>query len=316
MSWCLRHSPDAVAVAATRVEKVTGIPMAHVEKDFWVTEALRGVAHHSEITGVSVVFKGGTSLSKAFGLIRRFSEDVDIIVILPGHSTGQDDRLIKGFVAAAEASTGLASTVDPGTATKGVKRTVTLNYPTDAAHGPLRSGVLLELGTRGGAMPTMQRQVSSLLVEHGPAAGIELDFAEAEPMTMHVLAPVRTLVEKLMLLHHAASIGDASEQQRLARHYYDLWCLLGDDETIAALADSPADVLAREVKTFTYASGLGGTSRPADGFAASPAFDPPNTGAARSAFESIVLDQLLWPGAPRPSFEDCCHLVRFHADLL
>lgn len=66
--------------------------MAHVEKDFWVTEVLRGIARCSADTGVSAVFKGGTSLSKAFGLIRRFSEDVDVIVIAPGHSTGQDNR--------------------------------------------------------------------------------------------------------------------------------------------------------------------------------------------------------------------------------
>ena len=79
--------------------------MTHVEKDFWVTEVLRGIARCSADTGVSAVFKGGTSLSKAFGLIRRFSEDVDVIVIAPGHSTGQDDRCLKSFVAATEAST-------------------------------------------------------------------------------------------------------------------------------------------------------------------------------------------------------------------
>ena len=72
--------------------EATGVPIAHVEKDFWVTEVLRGIARCSAVTGVSAVFKGGTSLSKAFGLIRRFSEDVDVIVIAPGHSTGQDDR--------------------------------------------------------------------------------------------------------------------------------------------------------------------------------------------------------------------------------
>ena len=44
MSWSLRESPDAVAAAAAQVEEVTGIPMAHIEKDFWVTEVLRGVA--------------------------------------------------------------------------------------------------------------------------------------------------------------------------------------------------------------------------------------------------------------------------------
>ena len=92
MSWPLRESPDALAASAARVARATGILMAQVEKDFWVTEVLRGVARCSADTGVSAVFKGGTSLSKAFGLIQRFSEDVDVIVIAPGQSTGQDDR--------------------------------------------------------------------------------------------------------------------------------------------------------------------------------------------------------------------------------
>ena len=40
MSWLLRESPDALAAGAARVARATGIPMAHVEKDFWVTEVL------------------------------------------------------------------------------------------------------------------------------------------------------------------------------------------------------------------------------------------------------------------------------------
>ena len=290
--------------------------MAHVEKDFWVTEVLRGVAHHSNATGVSAVFKGGTSLSKAFRLIQRFSEDVDLLVIVPGSSTGADSRCLKGFVAAAEESTGLDACLDTRTATKGVKRAVTLSYPTELERGPLRSGVLLELGTRGGAVPTMQRQVISLLVEYAREAGLRSDFLESEPVMMHVLAPVRTLIEKLMIVHHAGSSGSVTEQIRLARHYYDIWCLLSDHDTIAALEESPADLLAREVSTFADAAGLDGTTRPSDGFAASPALDLTTTRSVRTAFESVVLDQLVWPQAPRPTFEDCCRVVRSHADLL
>lgn len=107
----------------------------------------------------------------------------------------------------------------------------------------------------------MQRQVVSLLVEHAPEAGLRSDFLESEPVMMHVLAPVRTLIEKLMIVHYAGSRGDVTEQERLARHYYDIWCLLSDHDTIAALQESPADVLAREVSTFTDAAGLEGTNR-------------------------------------------------------
>ncbi len=309
MTWSLRESPGAIAVAADRVEAATGIPMAHIEKDFWVTEVLRGVTLCSAELGVTAVFKGGTSLSKAFGLIRRFSEDVDIIVVTTGLSTGAADRCLKSFVAAAEDTTGLDANIDGRTATKGVKRTAILAYPTDQQPGALRPGVLLELGARGGTMPTMKRSVSSLVVEHATAAEIELDFVEAQPVDLHVLAPVRTLVEKLMIVHHAASSGDAAEQARLARHYYDIWCLLGDDDTIRAIDESPVDVLAREVVTFTEAAGLETTPRPTTGFADSSAFDPAAVPSAAVAYEQIVLGQLVWPGASPPTFAECCERI-------
>ena len=316
MSWSLRDSPDAVAAAAARVEDATGVPMGHVEKDFWVTEVLRGVAQCSAETGVSAVFKGGTSLSKAFGLIHRFSEDVDIIVVAPGPTRGADDRCLKSFVAAAQASTGLAAAVEGHSATRGVKRTAVLSYPTAAQTGALRAGVLLELGVRGGAMPTVARSVTSLLVEHAPVAGYDLDFNEAEAVELHVLAPVRTLVEKLMIVHHAAVSDDGTEQARLARHYYDIWCLLRDANTIAAMGESPVDVLAREVATFTQSAELETSNRPAEGFAASPAFDAAQVPSAKTAFESIVLEQLVWPDAARPTFEECCEAVHAHGTRL
>ncbi len=126
----------------------------------------------------------------------------------------------------------------------------------------------------------------------------------------------RTLVEKLMIVHHAAVEGDEAEQARLARHYYDIWCLLNDADTVAALSETPVDVLEREVVTFTRAAELETTRRPVTGFATSPAFDPTAAQSARSAFETIVLDQLVWPDAPRPTFEECCALVVANESIL
>ncbi len=316
MTWLLRESPEALATAAVLIEEATNIPAAHVEKDFWVTEVLRGVAQCSTETGVSSVFKGGTSLSKAHRLIHRFSEDVDVIVVAPGQSRGGDDRCLKAFVRAAELSTGLAGRVDGRTATRGIKRTAMFRYPTAGDIGALRSGVALELGVRGGTMPTQQLEVSSLVVTNAGSAGIALDFAEVEPVTMLVLAPVRTLVEKLTIVHHAATTGDSDEQARLARHYYDIWCLLSHPSTVGAFDETPADILAREVVTFTQMAGLETSTRPASGFAASPAFCPAEVKSARDAYDAIVLPQLVWPGAPRPSFDDCCAVVLEHAAVL
>ena len=62
--------------AATRM----GTPVQNVEKDFWVCWVLDALFHGIGDVGPRLLFKGGTSLSKAFGLIPRFSEDIDITV--------------------------------------------------------------------------------------------------------------------------------------------------------------------------------------------------------------------------------------------
>ena len=67
---------DAFAAAARRLDTVPG----YVEKDFWVCLVLDLLFNRLPAGHPKLLFKGGTSLSKAFGLIRRFSEDIDLVV--------------------------------------------------------------------------------------------------------------------------------------------------------------------------------------------------------------------------------------------
>ncbi len=57
-----------------------GTPIGNVEKDFWVCWTLNALYHERPAGGPHLLFKGGTSLSKAYGLIERFSEDIDVTV--------------------------------------------------------------------------------------------------------------------------------------------------------------------------------------------------------------------------------------------
>ena len=67
---------DLLLSAATRL----GTPVQNIEKEFWVCWTLDVLFNGLDAGGPRLLFKGGTSLSKAFGLISRFSEDVDITV--------------------------------------------------------------------------------------------------------------------------------------------------------------------------------------------------------------------------------------------
>lgn len=310
----LRHSPDELEVYVTRIGQATGIPAAHLEKDFWVTEVLRGAAAASLSTGCSVVFKGGTSLSKAHRQIERFSEDVDLIVVLPESGKGARDAKLKEFVRAAEHTTGVAAETDPATVTKGVKRTATFVYPTAPGSGHLKPGVLMELGTRGGALPHRRLPVQSLIAEHAETVGLPVDFVEAAPVTILVLEPVRTLVEKLVLLHHAATEGDDQRRAVTARHYYDVDRLLRDDRVVVALGEIGVDILARETTQHSRAAGLPTAERPAKGFSTSPAWTEPST-AAIDGYRTVVRE-LIWPTAPASPIEECCRRVGELAELL
>ena len=309
MTWRLREDPDAVGVAASVIEENTGIPAAHVEKDFWVTEALRAAAARAASEETTIVFKGGTSLSKAHRLIRRFSEDIDLLVVVPGDSKDAADRCLKSITSAVGEAIGVEGALDTGTATRGRKRTTSFEYPAKHHHGDVRPGVLLELGARGGMLPADAMAIGSLVAEHGGRAGLDVEFEEADPFNIRVLHTVRTLVEKLMILHHAAVLGDKAERVRLVRHYYDVWCLLNDASTLSALKAWPCDALAREVETFTAAAGMEASPRPVGGFGVSPAFSA-RTRAVRDAYQRQVLDQLVWgPAEEKPTLDECCDLV-------
>lgn len=315
MSHRLLDNPDELDVYVTRIAAQTAIPAAHLEKDFWVTEVLRGAATASANSGCSVIFKGGTSLSKAHRLIQRFSEDVDLIVVLPDAGTTTKDKTLKQFVSAAADSTGLQPESDPDTTTRSVKRTAAFAYPANHASGALKARVLLELGTRGGALPFRRLFVQPLVAEHAESAGLPIDFEEAEPVGLLVLEPVRTLVEKLVLLHAAASSDDEHRKAITARHYYDVDQLLQNGTVLEHLAQEPIDIMAREVTQHSQAVGLSATARPPGGFAASPAWDTGAASVAAAAYRSVT-QTLLWPNAPVSTFEQCCQRIHSHASVL
>ena len=76
----LREEPDAFDALRDLTANTLDIDPGAIEKDYWATEVLRSVT--APLSGVDeFVFKGGTSLSKAYGIIERFSEDIDVLVV-------------------------------------------------------------------------------------------------------------------------------------------------------------------------------------------------------------------------------------------
>jgi len=315
LTLVLRSDEDLLEAAVARAAEVSSIPVEHVEKDFWLTECLRGLAEYADAEGLTVMLKGGTSLSKAYRLISRFSEDADMLVVFGELTKSRRDDHLKGLVAAAEARTGLAAISDAAQSDTGVTRVVTLKYPTPTGSTTVAPRVKIELHTAGGPFPHGRQVLRSLLSEHWHSidnAGPADEYEELAGSSIEVLEPCRTLVEKLVLLHEAHTRAGGSAAARkivTVRHYYDVWCLLGDEAVLAAVDTHGITALAHDVYTYSSAAGYEAASRPPGGFATSPAFGEEPTNAVRSAYAKAISD-LVWPGAASPSLENCIRRVQ------
>ena len=319
----LRDQPDDLFALISGTSESTGLPPAFVEKDFWITELLRAVVVAASSEGATAVFKGGTSLSKAYGLIERFSEDVDILLVPPG-DLGQEARhsVLRHICEQAAEHLGIEPVrVEVVHSTTGIKRDVRYPYPRRFEAGPLSEGVLLEMGIRGGPDPRAAVEMISLVTTHAfeHHGATEQDFQEFHPVTVEVLAPHRTLVEKLSLLHGLASRlpnRDAVEGlARAGRHYYDIHNLLHHQPVLEACSiPGCVEELAADVGRHSAKHRWPFTPRPSAGYSASPAFDYESEAcsAGRLAFRAIA--GLIYGKVP--SFDACLDAVRVNASIL
>lgn len=304
----LRDHPDDLAALVSRASDQLRLPLADVEKDFWVTELLRSVSQ--PIDGGVCIFKGGTSLAKAYSIIERFSEDVDILVApVEDASTGARDRLLKAVAERAASDLGLSGRL--ATSTKGVKRNVSFEYPaTYPDPGRLSAGVLLEMGIRGGPEPHESREVESYVATAAKAEGLSpIEFEEFAPASVLTLRPERTLAEKLGLLHDRSS-RLADEPDGLAgqgRHIYDIYRLLHSKTVRDAIA-KPGVVaaLAADAEEHSRRHGFPSTPRPSAGYADSPVWAEGQARAKVNAAYSTA-SGLIW--GTIPTLDDCIAAV-------
>jgi hypothetical protein len=235
---------------------------AIVEKDFWVCWALKHLFADASI-GEHVVFKGGTSLSKVFGLIDRFSEDVDLILDwrLLGYGTGQrdpfqhfdsatqQDRFNKQFNERATAYIAntfvhqlertFATCVQVAVASDD-PQAVNVAYPASFSEEYLRPEVRLEIGPLASWVPSDRHIIQPYAAQAYPGV-----FDDPDCPVVAISAE-RTFWEKATILHQQAHRGSAMPP-RYSRHYYDMYKLASSTTRDAALADQD---LLRDVVAF------------------------------------------------------------------
>ena len=219
-----------------------GLPEAIIEKDFWVCWTLDYLFHNSQWKE-HLAFKGGTSLSKCFDLIHRFSEDIDLILDwrLVGcgkdepwaeRSRNQQDKynkavnaktelfLAEDFVPKLKADCRrllkesiqiTVDSVDP--------QTVCLAYPRLFSEGAILPTIRLEIGALAAWTPTQKATITPFAAKQYP------QVFEQPSTTLRTVSPERTFWEKVTILHKEAFRTNGKVPPRYSRHYYDLWCM-------------------------------------------------------------------------------------------
>ncbi|MCX6182498.1 MAG: nucleotidyl transferase AbiEii/AbiGii toxin family protein [Bacteroidetes bacterium] len=235
---------------------IKGVPVESIEKDWWVTIALKAVFQLP--ASEHMVFKGGTSLSKAWGVIQRFSEDIDLAISRSflGFSGTLSNEKVKALKKASCQYVSVSMSADlkaqmlkmgiPADQfkieAKELKDNETDRDPQQlnvfykslvSQSGYLKDKIVIEIGARSELEPSETRSITSLISEAIPALGINLTF---KVLTVH---PKRTFIEKAFLLHEEfQKPSEKIRHSRMSRHLYDLEKLMDTDYGKDAVNDT------------------------------------------------------------------------------
>lgn len=234
---------DDFTTAVTAASEATGLPEQFVEKDYYITEVLRLIAHRY---GGKVIFKGGTSLSKGYGLIDRLSEDVDLLVVRnrfqPELSKAGTDTELLAMRDLVGDYPGLAWR-EADSRTFGGSRRDVFAYGSRFEATGLAPTVMTEPGQAGGDFPTELLQLDSHLAKFVRGQGQESIAEDTASFAMTTLHFRRTFVEKLFVIHALVERLKEEGQPlgRDARHYYDLHALAAKPEIREMLESGECD---------------------------------------------------------------------------
>jgi hypothetical protein len=207
------------------------IPEIFIEKDYWVTYALHQL-FHSEVKDL-IVFKGGTSLSKCYSIIKRFSEDIDLGVIKNDVDTGSDlKRRLRDITTIIDRSILDIVADHPNTNKKGSIRKIVYSFPKvglGGKYGEVKDDITLEVSHLGNFEPNVTKPIRTLIADYiNSTQNIELitQFGLGD-FEVKALAVERTFCEKIIsLVRFSYTDSPITDLSNKVRHTYDLTLLL------------------------------------------------------------------------------------------
>ncbi len=217
----------AIQVTATHF----GIPDVMIEKDYWVTYALKQIFTNPNTKDVAV-FKGGTALSKCYRLIERFSEDIDIVLITDDTMSGNVIKNKLKSITEIIPAPLIPIKKHPLENKKGKLRKVVFQYDkasTEGRLGQVRDAIVLEVSALGSPYPSEPFDVYSLIARYmGYSGNLEvINQFELAPFKAKVLGLTRTFCEKIIsLVRFSYTENPIQSLSDKVRHIYDLHFLI------------------------------------------------------------------------------------------
>lgn len=237
---------QAIQATAQRIGgQGNDMPEIFIEKDYWITVALR-LIFQSEAAGFAV-FKGGTALSKCHRLIERFSEDIDMVVIK--EESDNSNKLKNKLRAISKSVEPILPEVEkPGvTNKKGMIRKTVHQYPKagmPGIYGQIGEDITIESSWLGTSEPHVKKTVTSYITEMMEATGQQALIAQYGmfPFEVQVLSKERTFCEKTMsLVRFSHTENPYDDLSKKIRHVYDLHMMLKDEEIASFFDNKPFD---------------------------------------------------------------------------
>ena len=295
---------QAFAAATTEVANATGLVPEQVIHEYWLVRSLHALSQHMPRDGVlghgsgQWAFGGGTALTAAWGVVRRYSEDIDGVLLVPdaGKTSSQSHRGACFGVAnwatdddisapAIEGGRVLKSYLKAGDVTRYIR------FETS----------IIETHVSG---LVETRTIRSLLHTRGKPEWAE-EHPEIGGFELPCMRPSWIAVNKFDALHRRALSGDFDGITARGRDLYDLWSLASQRDIAAEIREQTPELWE------SAATGLGrvGSPRPPGGYADSPVFaeGAPAYEALRDGYETAV-SNTVW--GTRPKFETAVKAAR------
>lgn len=216
----LHNDKETFEQVILKVSSETGIEASIIEKDYYVTLFLKKIVELQP----NIIFKGGTSLSKCYKVINRFSEDIDLNIDTVSKPTeGQRKKLKENIVSIIDEFGFTLDNADNVRSRRNYNRYI-IDYPTVFSSNFLKEHLIIETAVYIKAYPCERLQATSIIYDYLKQNGYDdlITKYGLEPFELNVQTASRTLIDKLYALGDYY-LSDAVQEH--SRHIYDLYKL-------------------------------------------------------------------------------------------